>query len=194
MRKDEFYELLDIEYPQEFQYFENLAAYLECDEELEYEDVAELFAEVDKDTLSQLVDNYFEELTDFVPGSETGVYGILDNVRRSLMGMSRNCDDETMETKLSNELERFRRWYSVESKVYITNLGTMDEEEFTLRDALVNARLEKLDGSKFQYDFSECENYALDEYIVSFGDMIAASEAEEMENSGESGEDEDLLM
>ena len=188
MRKEDFYELLDIDYPAEFQYFENLAAFLECDEELEYEDVAELFAGVDKDTLAQLVDNYFEELTDFVPGSETGVYGILDNVRRALMGMARNCDDDTMETKLADELERFRRWYSVDSKVYLTNLGTMDEQEFTLRDALVNARIEKLDGDKFQYDFSECENYVLDEYIVSFGDMIAASEAEEMADTGEEDE------
>lgn len=188
MRKEDFYELLDIDYPAEFQYFENLAAFLECDEELEYEDVAELFQGVDKDTLAQLVDNYFEELTDFVPGSETGVYGILDNVRRALMGMARNCDDDTMETKLADELERFRRWYSVDSRVYLTNLGTMDEQEFTLRDALVNARIEKLDGDKFQYDFSECENYQLEEYIVSFGDMIAANEAEEMADTGEEDE------
>ena len=188
MRKEDFYELLDIDYPAEFQYFENLAAFLECDEELEYEDIAELFQGVDKDTLAQLVDNYFEELTDFVPGSETGVHGILDNVRRALMGMARNCDDDTMETKLADELERFRRWYSIDSRVYLTNLGTMDEQEFTLRDALVNARIEKLDGDKFQYDFSECENYVLDEYIVSFGDMIAANEAEEMADTGEEDE------
>lgn len=188
MRKEDFYKLLDIDYPAEFQYFENLAAFLECDEELEYEDVAELFQGVDKDTLAQLVDNYFEELTDFVPGSETGVYSILDNVRRALMGMARNCDDDTMETKLADELERFRRWYSIDSRVYLTNLGTMDEQEFTLRDALVNARIEKLDGDKFQYDFSECENYVLDEYIVSFGDMIAANEAEEMADTGEEDE------
>ena len=47
MRKEDFYELLDIDYPADFQYFENLAAFLECDEELNYDDVAELFAEVD---------------------------------------------------------------------------------------------------------------------------------------------------
>ena len=94
-------------------------------------------------------------------------------------------------SKLADELERFRHWYSIDSKVYLTNLGTMDEQEFTLRDALVNARIEKLDGDKFQYDFSECENYQLDEYIVSFGDMIAASEAEEMESTGD---EDELLM
>ena len=34
MTKQELYELIDIDSPAGFQYFENLAAYLECDEDL----------------------------------------------------------------------------------------------------------------------------------------------------------------
>ena len=45
-------------------------------------------------------------------------------------------------------------------------------------DALLLARLEKLDGSGYQYDFSECMHYPLDEYIVSLGDLAAAEDAE----------------
>ena len=40
MNKRELYALLDIESPEEFEYFENLADYLECEEELDYTDVA----------------------------------------------------------------------------------------------------------------------------------------------------------
>ena len=47
-----------------------------------------------------------------------------------------------------------------------------------MRDALLLARLEKLDGSGYQYDFSECMHYPLDEYIVSLGDLAAAEDAE----------------
>ena len=93
--------------------------------------------------------------------------------------MSKSCDDETTQTKLADEMERFRRWYSIESRAFLTNLGTADEEEMTLRDALVCARLEALEGTKYQYDFSECSDYELDEYIVSFGDMLAAEDSEE---------------
>ena len=50
MTKQELYELDDIDSPADFQYFENLAAYLECDEELSYEDVAELVKNVEKAT------------------------------------------------------------------------------------------------------------------------------------------------
>ena len=179
MTKAEFYEILDIDSPADFQYFENLAAFLECEEDIEYEDLAGLVKEVDKPTLAQLIGDYFEEITDFLPESETELYTIFDTVRRSLAGMSKNCDDETTVTKLTDELERFRRWYSMESRAFITDLGTADEEEMTLRDALICARVEALEGNKYQYDFSECSEYPLDEYIVSFGDMMAAEDSEE---------------
>ena len=135
--------------------------------------------------LAELIDEYFEEITNFVPGSETEVFSIFENVRRALIGMCRNCEeDETLRSKLMEELERFRRWYSIDSRAYCTDPATLTEEEKTMRDALLLARLEKLDGSGYQYDFSECMNYPLDEYIVSLGDMIAmGEEEEETENS-----------
>ena len=72
MNKRELYALLDIESPEEFEYFENLADYLECEEELDYTDVAELFNGVNKDVLAQLCDNYFEEISGFVPSGIPG--------------------------------------------------------------------------------------------------------------------------
>ena len=93
--------------------------------------------------------------------------------------MCRNCEeDETLRSKLMEELERFRRWYSIDSRAYCTDPVTLIEEEKTMRDALLLARLEKLDGSGYQYDFSECMHYPLDEYIVSLGDLAAAEDAE----------------
>ena len=173
MTKEELYEILDIDSPADFQYFENLAAFLECDEEPEYEDFAEKIKVVDNYTLAQLIGDYFEEISDFIPESETELFTIFDNVRRSLVGMSRNCNDETTQTKLADEMERFRRWYSQDSRAYLTGLGETEDEEITLRDALVCSRLEALGGDKYEYDFSECLSYPLDEYIVSFGDMLA---------------------
>ena len=48
MNREQFYELLDIESAEDFQYFENLAAFFECEEELDYEDVVALFGAVDQ--------------------------------------------------------------------------------------------------------------------------------------------------
>ena len=181
MDKRELYAFLDIENPAEFEYFENLADFLECDEELEFTDVAELFDGVDKDTLAQLCDNYFEEISGFVPGSQTEVFTIFENVRRALVGMCRNCmEDENLKTKLTEELERFRRWYSMESEAYCIDMGTMEETKLPLRDAIAASRLEEIEGNanKYEYDFSECMDYPLDEYIVSLGDMLAMGDEE----------------
>ena len=143
MNREQFYELLDIESAEDFQYFENLAAFFECEEELDYEDVAALFGAVDQAVLAELIDEYFEEITNFVPGSETEVFSIFENVRRALIGMCRNCEeDETLRSKLMEELERFRRWYSIDSRAYCTDPATLTEEEKTMRDALLLARVE----------------------------------------------------
>lgn len=182
MNREELYELLDIETPADFQYFENLAAFLESDEEFNFCDVAGLFAEADKDMIALLTDNYFEEVTDFIPESQTEIFTIFENVRRAIVGMCRNCeDDENLTAKLAEELERFRCWYSKDSKAYCTDLSTMEESRMPLRDALVASRIEGIEGNtnKYQYDFSECMDYPLDEYIVSLGDVIAMSENDE---------------
>ena len=94
MDREELYELLDIEFPSDFEYFENLAALLECDEYIEFEEIYALMEGVNMDSLVTLVDNYFEEITDFIPGDSPDVYLILDNVKRSLMGLAKNADQE----------------------------------------------------------------------------------------------------
>ena len=147
MNREQFYELLDIESAEDFQYFENLAAFFECEEELDYEDIAALFGAVDQAVLAELIDEYFEEITNFVPGSETEVFSIFENVRRALVGLCRNCEeDETLRSKLMEELERFRRWYSIDSRAYCTDPATLTEEEKTMRDALLLAHVDEEGG------------------------------------------------
>lgn len=179
MTKKELYELLDIDSPSDFQYFENLAELLECDDEIQFEILAELIKGVNKDTLSILIDNYFDEILNYVPGAETEIFTIFENVKNSLCGMARNIEDENMETKFVEEIERFRIFYSIESKVYLTDKKSFEETEVTLRNAIVQARIDKLDGEKYMYDFSECMEYPIDEYIMSFSDMINLADEEE---------------
>ena len=42
MDRERLYEILDIEEPAEFDYFENIAALLECDENIGYEELYEM--------------------------------------------------------------------------------------------------------------------------------------------------------
>lgn len=182
MDKESLYQMLDIEEPGDFQYFENFADLIECGEDISYDDLYALIKEVDKENLSRLIHDYFEELSDFVPSDAAELFILLDKIKLSLMGMAKNSEEEEEEnvlTSLAEELNRFRLWYSAGSSAVCTVIGKEKEEEYTLRDALAVSRLEKLDGDKYSYDFSQCLDYPIDEYIMSFGDIISASEAEE---------------
>ncbi len=175
MDREELYELLDIEEPADFEYFENLAALLECDEYIEFEDIYALMEGVNMESLITLIDNYFEEVTDFIPGDSPDVFLIMDNVKRSLMGLAKNSDQEdNILGNLAEEINRFRVWYSIDSEVIARNIADGTERPYTMRDAIGLARLEKIDGDKYEYDFTACLDYHLDEYIMSFGDVIAA--------------------
>lgn len=175
MDRERLYEILDIEEPAEFDYFENIAALLECDENIGYEELYGLLQEVDKETLSMLIDNYFEELSDFFPEDDADFYLKIDQIRRSLVGLAKSSDDENVLGSLAEELDRFRRWYAAESQVICSDLETGREEIHPLRDALALARMEKLDGDKYYYDFERCRDYDIDDYLMSFADMIAVS-------------------
>lgn len=175
MDRERLYEILDIEEPAEFDYFENIAALLECDENIGYEELYGLLQEVDKETLSMLIDNYFEELSDFLPEDDADFYLKIDQIRRSLVGLAKSSDDKNVLGSLAEELDRFRRWYAAESQVICSDLETGSDEIHPLRDALALARMEKLDGDKYYYDFERCRDYDLDDYLMSFADMIAVS-------------------
>lgn len=192
MDRKEFFEQLDIEEASDFQYFENLALLLESDDDIEFELIAELINDMDIDVLAGLIDDYFNEITDFVPGSETEIFTLLDNIRRSLVGMARNPENETTVNKLAEEIDRFRKWYSMDSAVYCTRVGETAEEVNTVRDALVLSRLEKLGDDKYEYIFSEALDYPLDEYVMSFADMVALSEEEEENKYDTFSEPEDV--
>ena len=194
LTKDALYELLDIDLPSDFQYFENLAALLECEDDIDEQVLAQLLDGVDKKTLAELIHNYFEEMTDFLPGDAAEAYGVLERIKFALMGLARNCDEEDLLSNLTEEIERFRIWYSVESRVYCTSVLTGDEQVLPVRDAVTLARSENLTREKFEYDYSECLDYKLDEYIMNFGDLVAAELEEEANAAYEEAAQEDYGM
>ncbi len=179
MNREKLYEYLDIESPRDFEYFENMAALLECEEDIPYEEIYAIVESADRDNIALLIDNYFEELSDFYPDGDAEFYLLMDNIRRSLVGLAKNKDEDNVTANFAEELNRFRNWYSVDSKVVCSSVLTGQERIENLRDALILSRLEKLDGDKFYYDFDACRDYKLDDYIMSFADVIAAAQQEE---------------
>lgn len=177
--RERLYALLDIESGRDFQYFENLAALFESDEGVEADLLCELMADVDMEVLSELLDSYFEELEGGLPAEETALMSLLEQIRMALMGLARAAVTDADEAqsrilRLSEELARFQRWYALESEVLCTPETGGRTERLTLRDAAFSTRAERLTSGGYLYDFSGCLDYPLDDYIVSFADLLAA--------------------
>jgi len=67
MNLEELLDLLEIDTPEDFGYFEHFATLIECDEEIPYEVIFKVLSEVDSETLVDIVDNYFEDILQGMP-------------------------------------------------------------------------------------------------------------------------------
>ena len=117
MDLNELFEIVDIESAEDFKYFDNFAALMESDDYIPAEVMYELFAEVDTDVLSELTDNYFEDIMEGVPEEEAELFTLLDNIKRVLKGYAENTDDERSIVLFTDEVSRFRNWYNFDTDV-----------------------------------------------------------------------------
>lgn len=181
MEKDELLKYLDIESGREFQYFEDFANLVECESDVESDILYELLSEVEMDVFRELCQNYFEDIMNSIPDSQIDLYNLLENIRRVLEGLAEavNRDEENALLKLSDELNRFRNWYSGQYTVNLRDLDTNEITEETVRDALANARLEKLTGVEYNYDFEKALDYELEEFIMTYADLAAEAERDD---------------
>lgn len=168
MDLNELFEIVDIESAEDFKYFDNFAALMESDDYIPAEVMYGLFAEVDTDVLSELTDNYFEDIMEGVPEEEAELFTLLDNIKRVLKGYAENTDDERSIVLFTDEVSRFRNWYNFDTDVECQSRKDGSTRTVPVREALVLYRIEKLRADEYMYDFSECLDYPLDEYVVSF--------------------------
>ena len=165
---NELFEIVDIESTEDFKYFDNFAALMESDEYIPGEVMYELFAEVDTGVLSELTDNYFEDIMEGVPEEEAELFTLLDNIKRVLKGYAENTDDERSIVLFTDEVSRFRNWYNFDTDVECQSSRDGSIRTVPVREVLVLYRIEKLRADEYMYDFSQCLDYPLDEYVVSF--------------------------
>ena len=183
MDLNELMEMLEIDEPSEFEYFENLADLIESDETIPEETLFQLFSQTDPKVVSELIHNYFEDMLEAMPESSTEMFTLLENIKRSLIGLLQTSDDESLMLHFVEELYRFKTWYCSESEVTCKSLSDGEEKVLPLRDALVLSRLEKMEEDEYQYDFEECLKYEIDEYIMSFADLAVEEDDEDEESA-----------
>jgi hypothetical protein len=178
MNKDQLFEILDIEDGKEFQYFENLADLFESSEDIGGDIIFELMKDVDLDEFAELCENYFDQLEDWIPDGETDFFMLITNIKRVMIGMAQSISanentDEIDDTllQLSDEIGKFRTWYSDSENVECVNDETGDVQTLPVRDALALCREEKLGGATYRFDFTDALDYELSDFIMTFADL-----------------------
>lgn len=168
MDRKRLYEVIDIEDPSEFKYYENLAALLEAEEMMEEDLIEELVKDLDMTMLAELFDSYFAEFSRHIPEEESELLLAMETAKDQLFSLMR----EEMTTEdyhaLAEALYRFRKWYVLDKRVRNEETG----EDVSIRDARYDMAAAKLIGSETSYEFTEA-GYADDGYDVLVSDLFA---------------------
>ncbi len=172
MDLEELLELLQLESPEEFAYFENFADLVENDEEIPEEALFQLFSRTDPETVAGVIGEYFEHVLDGLPDEETDLYLLLEQIRRVLRGAAMADDDNTV-IHFTEEVERFHRWYCFESSVACEDRADESVRHLPLRDALSLVRAGRLYEEDYDFDFSGLE-YELSEYSMQMAELAEA--------------------
>ncbi|MBQ3924456.1 MAG: hypothetical protein II696_02935 [Firmicutes bacterium] len=174
MNLTELLELIEIDEPADFEYVESFAEIVENDDEIPEEVLCELFRETDPETVSELIDSYFTEIEEILEDGD--ICELLETIKYSLMALIEDGDEQSI-YRFGEELARFQIWYSFESQVIARELGEDQERVLCLRDAVTQKRMEKFEGEGYDYDFSECLDYEIEEFIL---DMAGVSRERRM--------------
>lgn len=176
MNYEELMEYLDLEDGSDFQYFEAMADLLEAEEYIEQEAIYQLFSEAPNDLIAELLNDYFEDVTGGLPEDAGEIVSLMEQIRMFLEGIIMNAEDESELRKFTDEFYRFKNWYSEESEVELLPEKQGASLYQCLRDAITTARMEKLGGEKYRYNFENALDYELDSYTMSFADLVAAED------------------
>lgn len=201
MDKNAFYELIDIETPDDFKFYDNIENLIESDEEWDIDILSPLLTEIPSDVMEELLDEYFKSLLDRLPDEETDLYTLIYNVGRTMKtilnsedgsqddereGISlHGANSEDSMRRLADELKKFSDWFSRENLVDIKDLEDGNEYNLPLRDAIGMITLEKLGMGSYSYNFDKCNDYELDEYILSFSDLAESEDNFDVEDYDE---------
>lgn len=183
MNFEELMEYLDLEEAAQFEYFEAMADLIESEDYIEQEAVYELFNGADKEMISQLLDDYFEDMLEGLPENSGEIFSLLHQIKLSLLGLAANISDESDLRRFTDEFCKFRQWYGESSEVMLTPVDKGNIMYHNVRDAITASRLEKLGGEKYQYDFENALDYELDSYTMSFADLVARETEESNEGT-----------
>jgi hypothetical protein len=170
MELEDILNILEIDEISDFSFFEHYAELVETEEDIPLELLAQFLDDIDSDVLTELTEGYFEDILKYIPDDAVDFYTLLSTIGQTLVSLA-GSDDLDNSSIYAEEFYKFRNWYTFDSEVHCTQISNNTIVECTISQALTLYRLENLNEEEYEYDFSDCLDYSLDEYIVNVASL-----------------------
>ena len=163
MTREELFELLEIDTSEDFQYFEQFAELVECEDEIEYDDFYEVIFGADADTLAEINENYFTEIEKSFPEDCDDFYEVMQSIWSNLIDLLKNASDETCRREYVNQLYKFHEMYTAPDG------ASVDGRPCSVMEAIAENRMSAIDHEKHKFDFENCLDYVPDYISMRLG-------------------------
>ena len=154
---------LEMDTAEDMEYFEQFADLLEMDEDIPFDLFFIALSKVDAETAGDLVENYFEDLTQAVPDDANEMVSLVDSVEQNLLLLASDLDQDEVRRSFAQQLHKFRVWYKDPEGAEI------DGKETSPFLAVLQAREDRLSGESHKIEFTSCDGYDLDDASYGLG-------------------------
>ena len=165
MTEKDLYDLLEIDSPEDVEYFEQMADLLESDEEIPAELFRHALSRIRAENAGEFAENYLKEMADAIPeGADAeDLSEALGAIQQRLMLLAEDLDEESSREDFIAELFKLRNWLHEESGAAI------DSVPCTLLEAFTEMRAEKLGLGEHTYGLDRFPDLTPEEISYNLG-------------------------
>lgn len=161
MTKEELYELLELDTPEDFTYFEQMADLIETEDDIPLDLFKDVLSLMDSDTAGTLIENYFEDFNKSIPDADDDFVCLVESVKQGLLLAAE--DIENTRNDFVERLFYFRNWLHKDGGALIDELPT------SVLTAVIENRCDQLGSSTHKYYFPSVADYELEDLSLGLG-------------------------
>ena len=163
MTLEKLYKLLDMDGPEDLEYFEQFADLMEMDEDVPFDLFFIALSKLTPENAGELAENYFEDLSNAAPEDENDLVLLLDSLEENLMHLAEDIEDGDSRRSFAEQLYRFREWYKAPGGAEI------DGEKASVFEALLQARADAISGETHELAFPSTDEFKLEDASYGLG-------------------------
>ena len=188
MTLEKLYTLLEMDAPEDMEYFEQFADLMEMDEDVPFDLFYMALSGVKPENAGELAENYFEDLSNAAPEDENDLVLLIDSLEENLMHLAEDLDDQDARRSFAEQLYRFREWYKAPGGAEI------DGQPASVFEALLQARTDAISGETHDIAFTNTDGFKMEDASYGLGrfsriDITADPKEEGAEDTDGAGDD-----